>query len=153
MGNPSAQHSTIILARTYNAPIARVFAAVSDPVERIRVHTGSKVLTYEFEQAELHAGGRDVFRFGQGGGRRFRGETIYHDVAPERRIICTDIVSTDGLRLWVGVTTLEFSPVGLRTQVKVTAHIVWLDGADEIEGADGRYAALLDDLGRYFERD
>lgn len=150
MTGQSAQHSTIILARTYNAPIARVFAAVSDPGERARVFAGNGIMTIEFAQSDLRIGGRDSFLFGHETHRRFRGETIYHDIVPERRIVCTDIVYADDNRLWIGVATLEFIPVGHRTQLKVSVHMVWLDDAENHEGSDGRYAALLEALERYF---
>ena len=150
MGDQSAQHSTIILARTYSAPIARVFAAVSDPAERREVAARDQHASIEFEQSDIRLGGRDIFRFGRGPRLGFRGESLYHDIVPARRIVCTDSVFAGDVRLWVGVTTLEFVQVGQRTQLKITMHMVWLDDADSYEGAGDRYAALLDCLDRYF---
>ncbi len=149
MGHPSALHSTIVLARTYDAPPARVYAAVTDPVERIRAHASGEALLVKFDAADLRVGGRDIYRFGEYGKLQFHGEAIYHDVVRERRIVCTDIVYRGEIRLLVGQTTLEFKPLATRTQVKLTAHLAWLDGADHVEGADARYSALLDALDHY----
>lgn len=149
MRNLSSQHSTVSLARTFNAPLARVFSALADPDERMRVIGASRKLRVEYQETDLKIGGRDVYRFGTLGRLQFRGESLYHDIAEGNRIVCTDIVSAGDIRLTIGVTTFEFKAVERRTQVKVTAHIVWLDGADAIEGCDGRYAALLDDLDHY----
>lgn len=146
MSNQSAQHSTVVLARTYDAPVARVFAAIADPIERMRVYTVSEQLTVAFERIDLRVGGHEIFWFGLGDSLRFRGESIYHDVVPERRIVCTDIVWEGEVRLWVGATTLEFTPLGQRTQLKVTEQIIWLDGADTVEGCDVRYPILLENL-------
>src|SRR5262245_1732254 len=112
MPHPSAQHSTVVLARTYDASAARIFRAISDPIERMRVYAASGQLTVAFEQIDLRVGGRDILRFGRGNDLRFRGESIYHDVVPERRIVCTDIVSEGDVRLWVAVATLELAPLG-----------------------------------------
>lgn len=149
MSDRSAQHSTIVLARTYNAPIARVFAAVSDPSERRQVVAGCQIVSIEFEQSDLRKGGRDVVRFGHRAPLGYRGESHYHDVVPERRIVCTDSVFAGEMRLWVGVTTLEFVPAGQRTQLRVTIHRVWLEDDERHEGADALYAAWLDGLERY----
>ena len=149
MTNPTVQHSTVVLARTYDASVARIFRAISDPIERMRVYAASEWLTVAFEQIDLRVGGRDIFRFGRGNSLRFRGESIYHDVVPERRIVCTDIVCEGDVRLWVAATTLELTSVGQRTQLRLTAQVVWLDGADAVEGSDACYETLLASLGRY----
>jgi uncharacterized protein YndB with AHSA1/START domain len=149
MGDPLTQHSTLVQARSFEAPAARVFRAVSDPIERMRIYAAGAELTVAFEQLDLRVGGRDVFRFGRGNSLRFRGESIYHDIVPERRIVSSDIVSEGDVRLWVAATTLELTPMGPRTQLKLTAQVVWLDGADAVEGSDACYAALLAGLDRH----
>jgi uncharacterized protein YndB with AHSA1/START domain len=149
MSHRAAQHSTIVVLRTYDAPVARVFAAIADPDERLRINGGGDRLTVASEQADLSVGGRDVSRFGRGDTLRFRRESIYHDIVPERRIVSTEIVSAGDVRLWVAATTLEFTPIGERTQLKVTAQIVRLDDADAIDGSAPRYEALLDNLDRH----
>lgn len=149
MTDPTVQHSTVMQARAYEAPVARVFRAVSDPIERMRIYAAGAELTVAFEQLDLRVGGRDVFRFGRGNSLRFRGESLYHDIVPERRIVSTDIVSEGDVRLWIAATTLELTPLGPRTQLKLTAQVVWLDGADAVEGSDACYAALLAGLDRH----
>ena len=148
MSHRAAQHTTIVVLRTYDAPVARVFAAISDPDERLRLNGGGDQLTILPEEADLRVGGHDVFRFGRGDNLRFRREFIYHDIVPERRIVSTEIVCDGDVRLWVAATTLEFTAVGERTQLKVTAHIVRLEDAD-IDGSAPRYEALLDNLERH----
>ena len=69
-------------------------------------------LTVVVEQADLSVGGHDVFKFGRGGNPRFRRQSIYHDIVPERRIVSTEIVCDGEVRLWVAATTLEFTPHG-----------------------------------------
>jgi uncharacterized protein YndB with AHSA1/START domain len=153
MSKSAAEHSTIVLARTYDSPIDRVFAAFSDPEERVRVHALSTSFTFEFYKADQRVGGHDVFRFGPRRGLQFRGETFYHAIAPGRRIICTDIVHAGDIRLWVGLTTIELELIKRRTQVKVTTQIVRLDDDDSIQGAESRYSVYLENLGSYLHRE
>ena len=94
-------------------------------------------------------GGRDDFRFGRDDNLWFRRESIYHDILPERRIVSTEIVSAGDVRLWVAATTPEFTRVGERTQLKVTAQIVRLDDADTKDESAPRYKVLLDNLDRH----
>jgi uncharacterized protein YndB with AHSA1/START domain len=149
MSNNSAEHSTIVVLRTYDAPVARVFAAISDPGERMQIYGAGGQQTVVVEQADMSVGGHDVFRFGPGGNPQFRRECIYHDIVPERRIVSSEIVSDGDVRLWIAVTTFEFTPVGERTKLKVTAQIVRLEDAGTTEGAAARYEALLDNLERH----
>ncbi len=153
MSTRTSEHSTISLARTYDAPASRVFAALADPEERLQVMAGSQRLTFDFQETDLRIGGRDVFRFGLRGRLQYRGESLYHDIAPGRRIVFTDVVSVGDIRLWIGVTTLELTPTGKRTMLKVTAHMVRLDDAESYDGCDARYAVLLDDLERYLRHE
>ncbi len=153
MSTWTSEHSTISLARTYDAPVSRVFSALTDPEERLQVMAGSQRLTFDFQETDLRIGGRDVFRFGLRGRLHYRCESIYHDVAPGRRIVFTDVVSVGDIRLWIGVTTLELTPTGKRTLLKVTAHMVRLDDAESYDGCDARYAVLLDDLERYLRHE
>lgn len=151
MSHPSALHSTIALSRTYDSPASRVFAAITDPVERIHANASGEALLVKFDAADLRVGGRDIYRFGHYGKLQFHGEAVYHDIVRERRIVCTDIVYRGETRLFVGLTTFEFKPLADRCQLRLTANLAWLDGADHVEGADARFSGLLDALAHYLE--
>jgi uncharacterized protein YndB with AHSA1/START domain len=57
------QHATIVLERTYRAPLEQVFSEFADPVARARWSPPSNdVLIYD--QTNFRVGGRDVFRCG-----------------------------------------------------------------------------------------
>jgi uncharacterized protein YndB with AHSA1/START domain len=71
------QHPTIVLERTYPAPLERVFPEFADPVARARWSPPSNdVLIYD--QTDFRAGGRDLFRCGPQNDPKFRGEVLYH---------------------------------------------------------------------------
>jgi uncharacterized protein YndB with AHSA1/START domain len=151
MGQHSTHHTTVVLARTLTAPADRVFAAVTDPAERLQVAAANKRFAYELQETDVRPGGRDIYSFAPDRRRRFIGECLYHEITPER-IVCTDIVTANGVRIWIGMTTIELSPLAGQTKVRLTRQIVWLDDGDAHEGADGCHSELLDDLERYFAR-
>lgn len=148
MRKHSVHHGTIVLARTYAAPVARVFAALSDPGERMRVYGASGLSGITFARPDLQAG-RDTYHFGNGETLSFRAEATYQEIVPDSRIVCTDVVYEGDVRLAIGTTTFEVLPVASGTQLKITAQMAWLDGADTIEGADARYATLLENIERH----
>ena len=131
--NERPQHATITLERTYRAPLERVFSEFADPVARARWSAPSNdVLIYD--QTEFRAGGRDLFRCGPKNDPKFRGETFYHLIVPNRRVVSSETLDVDGQRLAVSLNTLDFEGTGEGTNLKVTVQMVSLVGADMIEG-------------------
>jgi uncharacterized protein YndB with AHSA1/START domain len=150
MSRPTIEHRTISLSRRFAAPVERVYAAVADPIDRQRVLADSSLPGLTYQQTDLRVGGRDAFSFSDDDGvRHYRGETHYHDIVPEYRVLFTEVVSEGERRLWIGLTSFEFKAKDRRTLLLITAHIAWLDDAGEADGCDGRYAALLDDIERH----
>jgi uncharacterized protein YndB with AHSA1/START domain len=105
-----------------------------------------------YEETDFRVGGRDIFRCGSSSDPRYRGETHYHDIVPERRIVSTEIVDELDKRLSVAVISVELERDGERTKLKLTVQIVSLDDPGMIEGTKAGYTDALDNLGRYLER-
>jgi uncharacterized protein YndB with AHSA1/START domain len=106
----STHHCTIVLERTYDAPIVRVFAAFSDPVARERWSAPSGTTVLIYDEAEFRVEGRDVFRCSAKSDPRYRGETRYHNIVPNCRIVSTEVIDDLDKRLSVSVATLELKP-------------------------------------------
>ena len=84
--NEKSQHATIVLERTYQAPLERVFSEFADPVARARWSPPSNdVLIYD--QTDFRAGGRDLFRCGHKNDPKLCGETMYHLIVPNKRVV------------------------------------------------------------------
>ncbi|HEX4894114.1 MAG TPA: SRPBCC domain-containing protein [Hyphomicrobiaceae bacterium] len=147
----STQHSTVVFGRVFDAPLARVYAAFSDPAERTRLGSAGRKAVFKLDRMDFRIGGSDDFHFGSRGSPRFRCQSMYLDIVPFARIVTSDVIYEREVRRSVVVTTVELKPAGHRTQVKITAQLVWLDGADEIDDLNIRHASLLDNLGRYLE--
>jgi uncharacterized protein YndB with AHSA1/START domain len=146
--NERPQHATITLERTYRAPLERVFSEFADPVARARWSAPSNdVLIYD--QTEFRAGGRDLFRCGPKNDPKFRGETFYHLIVPNRRVVSSETLDVDGQRLAVSLNTLDFEPTGEGTNLKVTVQMVSFVGAGMIEGYESGNKSALENLGRH----
>jgi uncharacterized protein YndB with AHSA1/START domain len=146
--NERPRHATITLERIYRTPIERVFSEFADPVARARWSPPSNdVLIYD--QTDFRAGGRDVFRCGPENEPKFRGETFYHLIVPDRLVVSSEILEAGGQRLAVSLNTLDFEPTGESTNVKLTVQIVSFVGASMIQGYESGNTTALDNLARH----
>jgi uncharacterized protein YndB with AHSA1/START domain len=146
--NERPQHATITLERTYSAPLERVFSEFADPAARARWSAPSNdVLIYD--QTDFRVGGRDLFRCGPKNDPKFRGETFYHLIVPNKRVVSSETVDADGQRLAVSLNTLDFEVTGDSTNLKLTVQMVSLSGAGMIEGHESGNKSALENLARH----
>jgi len=146
--NERPQHATITLERTYRAPLERVFSEFADPVARARWSPPSNdVLIYD--QTDFREGGRDLFRCGPENAPKFRGETLYHLIVPNRRVVSSETVDVNGQRLAVSLNTLDLEASGESTNLKLTVQMVSLAGAGMIEGYESGNKSALENLARH----
>jgi uncharacterized protein YndB with AHSA1/START domain len=148
MSNEKPQHATITLERTYRAPLQQVFSEFADPVARARWSPPSNdVLIYD--ETDFRAGGRDLFRCGPKNDPKFRGETLYHLIVPDRRVVSSETLDADGQRLAVSLNTLDFEATSAGTRLKVTVQMVSLVGASMVEAYESGNKSALENLSRH----
>jgi uncharacterized protein YndB with AHSA1/START domain len=140
-------HATIQLERYYAAPIERVFSEFADPVARTKWSAPSND-TLIYDEANFREGGRDIFRCGPPNDLRFRGETTYQVIVPNKRVISTEMVVSDGKHLAVALNTLDFEETGEGTVLKVTVQMVSFVGPDMMEGYKSGNQSALEGLSR-----
>jgi uncharacterized protein YndB with AHSA1/START domain len=146
--NKKSRHATIVLERTYRAPLERVFSEFADPVARARWSPPSNdVLIYD--QTDFRAAGRDLFRCGPKNAPQFRGETSYHLIVPNKCVVSTETLDADGQRLAVSLNTLDFEATGENTNLKLTVQIVSFVGAGMIEGYEADNNSALGNFARH----
>ena len=146
--NEKSQHATITLERTYRAPLERVYSEFADPVARARWSPPSDdVLIYD--QTDFRAGGRDLFRCGPRNDPKFRGETLYHLIVPNRCVVSSETLDADGQRLAVSLSTLDLEATGESTNLKLTLQMVSWAGAGMIEGYESGNKSALENLARH----
>jgi uncharacterized protein YndB with AHSA1/START domain len=152
MSEHTTHHATIVIERTFDAPTQRVFAALSDPVARARWSAPSDTAVIIYDEADFRVGGRDIFRCGAKNDPRYRGETHYRNIVPNRRIVSTETVDELDTRLSVALTTVELEPDGELTKLKLTVQLAALGDPRMIDGTRTGYAGALDNLARFLDR-
>jgi uncharacterized protein YndB with AHSA1/START domain len=139
-------HDTFVIERTYNVPVAQVFAAWADPTLKARWFAGSPDVLPAGYELDFRVGGREVNRGGPPGGPLFTYESRFHDIVPEQRIIYTYEMSADGNRISVSVATVQFRSQGATTQLILTEQGAFLDGHDTVTQREEGTRSLLDSL-------
>jgi uncharacterized protein YndB with AHSA1/START domain len=143
-------HATLTFERSYRAPLEQVFSEFADPVARARWSPPSNdALIYD--QTDFRPGGRDVFRCGPLDEIKFRGETWYHVIVPNKLVIFTEAVDSNGQRLGVSLNTLEFEATGESTTLKLTVQVVSLAGPGMIEGYESGNKSALENLSHHLD--
>ncbi len=141
-------HATINLQGFYPAPVERVFSEFADPAARAKwsAPTNDSLV---YDKADFREGGGDVFRCGPPNDLRFRGETTYQVIIPNKCVISTEILSEGGKRVAVALNTLSFEATGEGTMLKVTVQIVSFVGPGVVEGYESGNKGALEGLSRH----
>src|ERR1700735_3702206 len=123
-------HDTFVIERTFNAPVAEVFRAWTDPILKARWFAGSADALGAGYELDFRVGGRESNRGGPPGGPVYTYESQFRDIVPEQRIVYTYAMYADETRISVSVGTVEFRSQGASTQLVLTEQGVFLDGHD-----------------------
>jgi uncharacterized protein YndB with AHSA1/START domain len=146
MDSQKLRHATLTFNRICEAPIERVFQAFADVEERMRWGAPSDSTAFFYDEADFRVGGRDVFRCGPKANPQYVGVTTYYDIVPNRRIVSSEAVEAQGIKLMVSLSTATFEPEGEGTRVTVTTQVTSLGGDDMIKGTEAGNNASLDNL-------
>jgi uncharacterized protein YndB with AHSA1/START domain len=148
MTERSVVHSTFTVERTYDRPPADVFAAWSDPAVKGRWFGGGTDETPVDLDTDFRVGGTEQIRGDDSYVTRF------HEILPDERIAFTYDLSFGGPLVSVSLATVEFHATGdgSRTQLTYTEHGAFLDGLDDPELRKNGTGGMLDELGRWLDR-
>ncbi len=148
-GVRSVVHATFQLERTYDAPVARVWAALTDEAAKAKWFGGSPGAWELLERhMDVRVGGRERAK-----GRRWEGgvvstfDAIYHDVIPNERLVYTYEMHLDDKKISVSLATMQLKAEGAKTTLTVTEQGAFLDGYDDAGSREEGTAYLLDALG------
>jgi uncharacterized protein YndB with AHSA1/START domain len=148
MPDRSVIHSTFTIERTFDRPPARVFAAWSDPALKGRWFGGGSDETPVDLDTDFRVGGMEQIRGDDGYVARF------HEILPGERIVFTYDLSFSGPLVSVSLATVEFRPTGdgAGTQLTYSEHGAFLDGLDDPDLRKNGTGGMLDELGRWLDR-
>ena len=154
MPERSVIHSTFTIERTYDRPPARVFAAWADPDLKNRWFGGGTEDTPGTIVMDFRVGGFETNQSEAGADFAFSYWGRYSNIVPDERIAFTYDLSLGGSLVSVSLATVEFRPTGdgAGTQLTYTEHGAFLDGLDDPELRKNGTSDMLDELGRWLER-
>jgi uncharacterized protein YndB with AHSA1/START domain len=151
MTDRSVVHSTFTLERIYDRPPARVFAAWADPALKGRWFGGGTDEKPMDLDMDFRVGGHERDRNEPGAY-----EARYHEIVTDERIVFTYDLSFGGPLVSVSLVTVEFRPAGdgaKGTQLTYVEHGAFFDGLDDPKLRTNGTGGMLDELGRWLERE
>ena len=149
MPDRSVQHDTLVIDRTFDADVARVFAAWATPASRKHWTIPKAGWEIADDESDFRVGGREVSHFGPPGDPRYRAETHYLDIVDNARIVMAGTMSDAGRRISASLATVEFLARAGRTRLIYTEQAAFLDGLDTPESRRGGWNQNLDGLERF----
>jgi uncharacterized protein YndB with AHSA1/START domain len=147
-GVRSVVHATFHLERTYDAPVARVWKALTDEKAKQKWFASAPGLEVFERHMDVRVGGSERVR-----GRWERGvvstfDATYHDVIPNERLIYSYVMHLDDKKISVSLATMQLKADGERTTLKVSEQGSFLDGYDDAGSRERGTGHLLDALGQ-----
>jgi uncharacterized protein YndB with AHSA1/START domain len=148
-GVRSIVHASFDLQRTYDAPAARVWKALTDEAAKAKWFCGSPG-TWELleRRMDVRSGGREYVKGRWEGGTVSTFDAIYHDVIPNERLVYSYQMHLDDRKISVSLATLQLRPQNGKTTLTVTEQGAFLDGYDDAGSREQGTGHLLDALGR-----
>jgi len=147
-GVRSVVHATFHLERTYDAPVARVWRALTNESAKQKWFAGTPDRWQLLErQMDVRPGGRERLKGRWEGGLVSTFDAIYYDVIPNERLVYTYEMHLDDKKISVSLATLRLKAMGGATTLMVTEQGAFLDGFDDAGSREQGTAHLLDALG------
>jgi uncharacterized protein YndB with AHSA1/START domain len=147
-GAHSVVHATFQLERSYDAPIARVWKALTDESAKKKWFGGTPGRWELMERhMDVRAGGRERLKGRWEGGVVSTFDAIYHDVIPNERLVYSYEMHLDDKKISVSLATLQLKGKDGNTTLMVTEQGAFLDGYDDAGSREQGTAHLFDALG------
>lgn len=145
----SVVHAMFDLERTYDAPVARVWKALTDPAAKQKWFASDPGRLQIIERhMDVRVGGSERVRGRWEGGLVSTFDAVYHDVVPNARLVYSYQMFLDDKKISVSLATMELKEAGGRTALKVTEQGAFLDGYDDAGSRKHGTGLLLDALGK-----
>jgi uncharacterized protein YndB with AHSA1/START domain len=147
-GIRSVVHATFHLERTYDAPVARVWKALTDEQAKQKWFGGAPGRWQLLERhMDVRVGGTERLKGRWEGGLVSTFEATYHDVVANERLVYSYVMHLDDKKISVSLATMQLTAEGERTTLKVSEQGAFLDGYDDAGSREHGTGHLLDALG------
>src|SRR5437868_4464816 len=116
MPQPSVIHATFVLEKRYAKPLARVFAAFSDPAIKRRWYAEREGNTVETFEMDFRPGGSETLAYRMGANTPFPGalisnQEVFQDIVENQRVVTASAMAFEGRRFSASLLTFECLPV------------------------------------------
>jgi uncharacterized protein YndB with AHSA1/START domain len=147
-GARSAVHGRFQVKRTYEAPAALVWRALTDPAAKAKWFGGPPERWNVLERSmDVRPGGRERAKGRWDGGVVSCFDAIYHDVIDYERLVYTYEMHLDEQKISVSLATMQLTEDAGKTTLTLTEQGVFLDGYDDAGSREQGSGFLLDALG------
>jgi uncharacterized protein YndB with AHSA1/START domain len=147
-GVRSVVHAAFHLERTYDAPVARVWRALTDEQAKQKWFGGPPDRWQLLERhMDVRVGGSERLKGRWEGGVVSTFDATYHDFIPNERLIYSYVMHLDSKKISVSLATLQLKAEGGRTVLQVSEQGAFLDGYDDARSREQGTGHLLDALG------
>ncbi len=147
-GTRSVVHATFHLERTYDAPITRVWQALTDEGAKSKWFSGPPGKWELIERhMDVRVGGSERLSGRWEGGVVSTFDANYHDVIANERLVYSYAMHLDEKKISVSLATMELMSDAGKTTLKVTEQGAFLDGYDDAGSREHGTGFLLDALG------
>ncbi len=144
----SVVHASFHLERRYEAPVARVWRALTDETAKAKWFAGTPGKWELLERRmDVRVGGSERLSGRWEGGVVSSFDAVYHDVVPNERLVYSYTMHLDEKKISVSLATLQLAAEGGTTRLKVTEQGAFLDGYDDAGSREHGTGHLLDALG------
>ena len=144
----SVVHATFHLERSYDAPVARVWQALTDEAAKSKWFGGPPGKWQLLERhMDVRAGGSERLKGRWEGGMVSTFDATYHDVIPHERLVYSYVMHLGDKKISASLATMQLNTDGGKTTLKVTEQGAFLDGYDDAGSREHGTGFLLDALG------
>jgi uncharacterized protein YndB with AHSA1/START domain len=147
MTQRSVSHGSFTIERTYDAPPARVFHALSDITAKEAWFQGPPGWKRHAHTMDFRVGGKEYSSGGPEGGTAHIYDATFQDIVPNERIITTYEMYFDETKISVSLAIFELKPAGAGTRLSLTEHGAFLDGYDDAGSREEGSNHLMDRIG------
>lgn len=148
----SVAHGTFTISRTFNAPPALVFRALSDPAAKAQWFHGGAGYQEVARSMDVRPGGREHLQGKWENGLVSTFDAVYFDVIPDARLVYSYTMHMGERKISVSLAVFELQAVGQGTQLTLTEHGAFLDGYDDAGSREHGSGLLLDAIGTWAEQ-
>ncbi len=145
-------HATFTFEKTYPHPVAKVFAAFSDPEKKARWYSRAPGAADPGLDMDFRVGGREHMRYTMGDKTPFPGavltaDGLYLDIIDGSRIVIGSNMAMNGTPFSGSLICFEFEGDGDGTRLTITHDGAFLENADGPQMREQGWRTLLDRLG------